>query len=96
MCCFAAVTPDNFHFWCVERGEDILRVMKRSKNRPKRQEIQNIVGSDGVTYPSVISQPISNNGFTWDSSDDDMERAEIYLSNFAYGMQVGLITFSNL
>ena len=68
----------------------------KNVNANKRTEIQNIVGSDGITYPSVISQPISNNGFTWDSSEDDMEHAEIYLSNFAYGMQAGLIAFSNI
>ena len=67
--------------------------MKQSKN--KNPEIQNIVGDDGITYLSVISQPI-HHGFIWDSSEEDMEYAHIYSSNFAYGMQIELIIFSNL
>jgi hypothetical protein len=76
-----AVTPDNFLFGCSQTGDDIQRDLKQSKNaRPV-----NIVGNDGVTYPSVVSQPIPH-GETWDSTEEDIEYAEIYLSNFAYGM----------
>ena len=79
--CFAAVTPDNFLFLTSQTGDDIQRDLKQSNNaRP-----ENIVGSDGVTYPSVISQPIPH-GLTWDSTEEDMEYETIYLSNFAYGM----------
>jgi hypothetical protein len=39
--------------------------LKQFKNR-KAESIQ-VVGADGVTYPSVISQPIHREGFTWDT-----------------------------
>lgn len=80
--CFAAVTPDNFLFLSFQADDDIQRELKKFKNaRP-----ENIVGSaNGVMYPSVISQPI-HHGFTWDSTEEDIEYAIIYLSNFAYGM----------
>jgi len=46
-----------------------------------------IIGNVGVTYPSVISQPIDH-GFTWESYPEDyIECATIYLSNFARGME---------
>jgi hypothetical protein len=89
---FAAVTPDNF-LLCVQTGDNIQRVMKSKSKRP---QIRNIVGSDGITYPSVVSQPIPHN-YTWDSSPLDWEYSIIYLSNFAYGMQTELfIVSSNL
>ena len=91
---FAAVTPDNFLLPCAQTGDGIQRVMKKSKS--KRPQIRNIVGSDGITYPSVVSQPIPHH-YTWDSSPLDWEHSIIYLSNFAYGMQTELfIVSSNL
>ena len=94
--CFAAVTPDNFHLFCAQSGKDIqkeLNLKRQSKN--KRPEIQNIVGSDGIAYPSVKSQPIPHY-YTWDSSELDWELSSLYLSNFAYGMQSELIVSRNL
>ncbi|KAF8960479.1 kinase-like domain-containing protein [Flammula alnicola] len=79
-----AVTPDNFLISCVQTGDAIRKVLGQSKS--KRAE--NIVGSDGVTYPSVISQPIPH-GFTWDCPEDHIDCATIYLSNFARGGPVG-------
>ena len=90
-CCFAAVTPDNFRLFCAQAGNDIQMVLKQSKN--KRPEVQNIVGSDGITYPSVKSQPIPHY-YTWDSPEIDWELSSLYLSNFAYGMQSELIVSS--
>ena len=52
------------------------------------------MGADGVTYPSVISQPIHDADFTWDSPPEDMEYETIYLSNFAYGMDPYLVSIS--
>ena len=91
-CCFVAVTPDNFLMTAYQSGPQILeKVLKRSK----RPEVQNIVGSDGITYPSVISQPFP--AFrTWNSTALDMEMCTVYLSNFGYGMQTEPIVFSTL
>ena len=85
LCCFRVVMPNNFLFGCFKCAGDIQRVLKQSKK--KRLEIQNIVGNDGITYPSVISQPIPH-GFTWDGSDEDMEYAHIYLSNFKFAYDI--------
>jgi len=83
-CSFAAVTADNFLLSCVQTGDAIRKVLGQSKI--KRAE--NIVGSDGVAYPSVISQPIGH-GFTWDCPEDHIDCATVYLSNFAYGIGSG-------
>ncbi|KAF8958726.1 kinase-like domain-containing protein [Flammula alnicola] len=78
------VTADNFLFSCVQTGDAIRKVLWQSKT--KRSE--KIVGSDGVTYPSVISQPIPH-GFTWDCPEDHIDCATIYLSNFAHTHPIG-------
>ncbi|KAF8956757.1 hypothetical protein BDZ97DRAFT_1955756 [Flammula alnicola] len=75
-----AVTPDNFLFFCIQTSDAIQKVLGQSKSK----RVEKIVGSDGVTYPSVISQPIPH-GFTWDCTEEDIECATIYLSNFAHG-----------
>ncbi|KIM36816.1 hypothetical protein M413DRAFT_13773 [Hebeloma cylindrosporum] len=80
-----AVTPDNFLMTCAQSGYDIQPQLKKSTN--KKPEIKNIVGSDGVTYPAVISQPLPH-GYKWDSTEEDMEYTSINLSNFSYGAPV--------
>ena len=87
----AAVTPDNFLLPCPQTGDQIQSALKKQSktNKIKRPGIQNIVGSDGITYPTVKSQPIPHH-YTWDSSELDWEYSEIYLNNFSYGMQSSL------
>ena len=72
-------------------SEHIQKVLKKQSksNKIKRPEIQNIVGSDGITYPSVKSEPIPHH-YTWDSSDFDWEFSWIFLNNFSYGTQSSL------
>ncbi|KAF8956777.1 kinase-like domain-containing protein [Flammula alnicola] len=79
-----AVTADNFLFSAAQTSDSIRKILKQSKS--KRAE--NIVGNDGVTYPSVISQPLPH-GFTWDCTEEDIEYAIIYLSNFAHARPIG-------
>ena len=55
-------------------------------------QAENIVGADGVTYPSVISQPIYDaKAMNWDSPPEDMEYEVFYLINFEYGMDPILV-----
>ena len=72
----SAVTPDNFS---VQRGEDIRKALaKLPADRPVK-----IQGSDGVSYPTVKSQPIPNH-YTWEFKDD-IAYTEFRLANFAHG-----------
>ena len=76
----SAVTPDNFHFWSVERGDDVRKALgKVPTNKPVK-----IQGSDGVSYPTFKSQPIPNH-YTWESDADDIAYATFKLANFAHG-----------
>ena len=51
-------------------------------------------GADGVTYPSVISQPIYDaKAMNWDSPPEDMEYEVFYLINFEYGMDPILVFY---
>ncbi|KAF8155423.1 kinase-like domain-containing protein [Crassisporium funariophilum] len=79
-----AVTADNFLFWSIQAGDDIRRELAKSPSA----RAEKVVGSDGVTYSSVKSQPFPN-GFTWDSPKDDIICAQLYLSNYAYAGSTG-------
>ena len=76
-----AVTADNFLFWSVQTGDAIRKVLARAPS----EKAEMIQGSDGVTYPSVKSQPIPH-GCTWDSTVTDIMYTRLYLSNYAHGM----------
>jgi hypothetical protein len=80
-----AVTADNFHFWTIQAGVDIQRELAKSPT----QKTAKISGIDGVTYPSVKSQPFTS-GFTWDCPTEDILCAEIYLTNYARGIRIPL------
>lgn len=87
----SALTPDNFLFFSVQRGEDIRKALAKS---PTRKPIK-ITGSDGVSYPTVRSQPIPNH-YTWESEEDDIAYTEFYLANFAHGNACIFNWFHNL
>ena len=76
-----ALTADNFLFWCVQTSDAIRKVLAKAP----RKKAEMIQGSDGVTYPSVRSQPIPH-GCTWDSTVTDIMYTKLYLSNYAHGM----------
>ncbi|KIM38457.1 hypothetical protein M413DRAFT_30008 [Hebeloma cylindrosporum] len=82
----SAVTPHNLLFRSP-RSNYLQKVLKQSKD--KRPEIQNIVGSDGITYPSVISQPIVPPGLNWDNTKENSMYPGCDLSNFAYACPTG-------
>ena len=79
----SAVTPDNFLFFSVQRGEDLRKVLAKL---PAEKPVK-IQASDGVSYPTVKSQPIPHH-YTWKSEADDIAYTEISLANFAHGMLV--------
>jgi hypothetical protein len=82
-CPLSAVTPDNFLFFSVQRGCDVRRALaKMPADRPIK-----IQGRDGVSYPTVKSQPMPNH-YTWESKEDDIAYASITLANFAHGTPV--------
>lgn len=82
-----AVTPDNFLFFSVQRGDDVRRaVAKVPADKPVK-----IKGSDGVWYPTVKSQPIPNH-YTRESKADDIAHAEFSLVNFAHARQTTATT----
>lgn len=86
-----AVTADNFLFWCVQTGDAIRKVLAKSPS----EKVEKIQGTDGVTYPSVKSQPIPH-GYTWDSTAEDIIHTEIYLSNYAHARQTaGVVTLDS-
>ena len=76
-----AVTADNFLFWCAQTRDAIRKVLAKAP----RKKAEMTQGTDGVTYPSVRSQPIPL-GCTWDSTATDIMYAQLYLSNYAHGM----------
>lgn len=75
-----AVTADNFLFWCAQAGDDIRKVLAKSPS----ERAEKVLGSDGVTYPVVKSQPLPH-GYTWDATAEDIGYTKIYLSNYAHG-----------
>jgi len=77
-----AVTPDNFLFFSVQRGEDVRKALAKL---PAEKPVK-IQGSDGVSYPTVKSQPIPNH-YTWESKADDIAYTIISLANFAHARQ---------
>ena len=84
----SAVTPDNFLFFSVQRGEDLRKVLaKLPADKPVK-----IQGSDGVWYPTVKSQPIPNH-YTWESKADDIAYATINLANFSHGIYLSFFFF---
>ncbi|KIM37703.1 hypothetical protein M413DRAFT_253840 [Hebeloma cylindrosporum] len=81
-----AVTPDNFRFFAVQRGDDVRRALaKLPADKPVK-----IQGSDGISYPTVKSQPIPNN-YTWETKADDIAYTEFTLANFAHARQTTAI-----
>lgn len=79
-----AVTADNFLFWCAQAGDDIRKVLSKSPS----ERAEKVLGSDGVTYPVVKSQPLPH-GYTWDATAEDIGYTKIYLSNYAHARHVG-------
>lgn len=75
-----AVHPDNFLFFCVQRGESIRKVLAKSPS----EKAEEVVGAGGVSYPVVKSQPIEHNN-PWDSSAEDILNVLIYLANYGHG-----------
>ncbi|EDR02964.1 uncharacterized protein LACBIDRAFT_331989 [Laccaria bicolor S238N-H82] len=75
-----AVTSDNFLFWSVQWGVDVRKALA---NVPADKPVT-VQGSDGVSYPTVKSQP-SPNHYTWESKADDIAYATFHLANFAHG-----------
>ena len=76
----SAVTPDNFLFVSVEQGDQVRQVLAKA---PADKPVK-IQGSDGVSYPTVKSQPIPNH-YTWESKADDIAYTIFTLANFTHG-----------
>ncbi|KAF8903360.1 kinase-like domain-containing protein [Gymnopilus junonius] len=75
-----AVTADNF---LVETARDIRDVLAESPN----ESVKTILGSDGILYPSVKSQPIDHD-HKWDTLAEDIMHAQIYLNNYAHASRI--------
>lgn len=82
-----AVTSDNFLFWSVQRGVDVREAFA---NVPADKPVT-VQGRDGISYPTVKSQP-SPNHYTWESQADDIAYATFYLANFAHARQTTATT----
>ncbi|EDR01355.1 uncharacterized protein LACBIDRAFT_312250 [Laccaria bicolor S238N-H82] len=82
-----AVTPDNFLFVSVQQGDQVRKVLAKA---PADKSVK-IQGSDGVSYPTVKSQPIPNH-YTWESKADDIAYTIFNLANFAHARQTTAIT----
>ncbi|KAH9480257.1 Serine/threonine-protein kinase SRPK [Psilocybe cubensis] len=80
-----AVHPDNFLFFCVQRGESIRKVLAKSPS----EKAEEVVGDDGISYPVVRSQPIDH-GNPWDSSAQDILNVLIYLANYGHAHHKGV------
>jgi len=76
-----AATADNLLFCTVQTGEDIQKYIADSPC----EAVGQVVGRDGITYPTLRSQPVPHNS-KWNSTRLEIAYEDIYLSNFSHGM----------